>query len=95
MASINVEAYVGYIDVDVDLSDFETEDLIEELQRRKDASSMSLYAQGILNDIYHLRRDGQDYQRELDNLIYEQLGRMEYESLVLFALVCSGYASCF
>lgn len=38
MATVNVDA--GWVDVDVDLGDFDTDDLIEELERRgKDMSS--------------------------------------------------------
>jgi len=64
------------VEVDVDLEEFETDDLIEELERRGetvgDVSDSSVY----LNEIYYKRRLGQDYQRELDQLIYCVLGKI-------------------
>lgn len=61
----------------VDLDDFETEDLIEELKSRK----VSLPSQGynsldLVNEIYmakHVRK--QDYNKLVDELIYSVLGR--------------------
>jgi len=64
------------VEVDVDLSDFDTEDLIEELESR--GSGVTDYGNGkdILNTIYEKRRLGQDYQEELDQLIYAGLGKI-------------------
>lgn len=61
----------------VDLDDFETEDLIEELKSRK----VSLPSQGynsldLVNEIYmakHVRK--QDYNKLVDELIYSVLGK--------------------
>jgi hypothetical protein len=60
-------------EVEVDLSDFDTDDLIEELENREmdfntkyvDGEQMRL----LLETIWQKRRIGQDYQRELDGLI--------------------------
>jgi hypothetical protein len=65
------------VEVDVDLSDFDTDDLIEELESR--GSGVMDYGDGkeILEAIYHKRRLGQtDYERELDQLIYAGLGKI-------------------
>ena len=64
------------VEVDVDLSDFETNDLIEELESR--GLGVMDYGDGkeVLQAIYEKRRLGQDYQFELDALIYLGLGRI-------------------
>jgi hypothetical protein len=65
------------VEVDVDLSDFDTDDLLDEL-----ASRGSLPIEGhedgkdILLSIYEKRRMGKDYQQELDQLIWLGLGRI-------------------
>ena len=64
------------VEVDVDLSDFETDDLIEELESR--GAGATDYGDGkeVLESIYQKRRLGQDYQTELEALIYLGLGRI-------------------
>ena len=64
------------VEVDVDLSDFDTDDLIDELESR--GSGVTDYGNGkeILEAIYLKRRMGQDYQVELDALIYSGLGKI-------------------
>ena len=64
------------VEVDVDLSDFETDDLIEELESR--GSGALDYGDGkeVLRAIYEKRRLGQDYQAELDQLIWLGLGKV-------------------
>lgn len=64
------------VEVDVDLSDFDTDDLIEELESR--GSGVMDYGDGkeILRVIYEKRRLGQDYQIELDQLIWLGLGKV-------------------
>jgi hypothetical protein len=64
------------VEVDVDLSDFDTDDLIEELESR--GSGALDYGDGnaILNVIYEKRRLGHDYQTELDQLIWLGLGKI-------------------
>ena len=69
------------VDVEVDMSEFDTDDLIEELESRGvdyntkgvDADEMRL----LLEAIWHKRRLGNlDYQTELDRLIYGVLGKI-------------------
>lgn len=62
------------VEVDVSLADFETEDLIDELENRghlTDSNSIEFFEK-----IYQKRRLGQDYQQELDKLIYSVLGKI-------------------
>ena len=64
------------VEVDVDLSDFDTDDLIEELESR--GSGAMDYGDGkeVLNAIYEKRRMGRDYQEELEQLIWLGLGKV-------------------
>ena len=62
------------VEVDVDLADFETEDLIDELENRGHLTNSD--SKEFMETIYQKRRLGQDYQQELDKLIYSVLGRI-------------------
>jgi hypothetical protein len=64
------------VEVDVDLSDFETDDLIEELESRGAGTGEFGDGKDILMAIYEKRRMGQSYQQELDQLIWLGLGRV-------------------
>ena len=66
------------VEVDVDLHDFDTEDLIEELEERGELpSSTGPYdSNELVQQIWQLRRNGKDYQRLLDDLIYAVTGRI-------------------
>ena len=65
------------VEVDVELADFDTDDLIEELESRsKGMEVASVTGTELLTAIYLKRRLGQDYQRELDELIYLGIGRI-------------------
>jgi len=63
------------VEVDVELDDFDTDELIEELERR--GTGTIEYGNGteVLRTIYEKRRLAQDYQSELDQLIWLGLGR--------------------
>lgn len=67
-------------EVEVDLSDFDTDDLIEELESREvDYNTQGVDAdemRGLLEKIWLNRRTGKDYQNELDKLIYGVLGKV-------------------
>jgi hypothetical protein len=63
------------VEVDVDLSEFDTDDLIEELASRGAGTGEYGDGKDILMAIYERRRLGQDYQTELDQLIWLGLGR--------------------
>jgi hypothetical protein len=64
------------VEVDIDLEDFDTDELIEELERR--GTGTVDYGNGteVLESIYEKRRLGKDYQRELDQLIWLGLGKV-------------------
>ena len=65
-----------YIDIDVDMEDFDTDDLVTELERRSAGTTEYGDGKGILQDIYEKRRLGKDYQQELDQLIWVGLGKI-------------------
>ena len=64
------------VEVDVDLSDFDTEDLIDELESRGVGTGEFGDGKELLQVIYENRRLGKDYQTELDQLIWLGLGRV-------------------
>jgi hypothetical protein len=66
------------VEVEVDLTDFETEDLIEELEDRgQGMNGTGIYdSKELVEQIWMLRRNGKDYQRQLDDLIYNVTGRI-------------------
>ena len=63
------------VEIDVDLSDFDTEDLLEELESRGHPAADVSDGNSIVYSIYEKRRLGKDYQSELDQLIYQVTGR--------------------
>lgn len=65
-----------YTEVDVDMSDFNTEDLIEELESRGGQLPDTGNSNELIHAIHQLRRTGQDYQRELDDLIWSMIGKL-------------------
>lgn len=68
------------VEVEVDLGDFETDDLIEELESRGELSSRTgpgpYDSNELVQQIWMQRRNGKDYQRLLDDLIYAVTGRI-------------------
>ena len=62
------------VEIDVELCDFETDDLIEELTRRNSGNYMP--RNDLVQSIFEKRRAGKDYQKELDDLIYNTIGRV-------------------
>jgi hypothetical protein len=61
-----------YIEVEVDLSEFDTEDLVEELGNR----GYHVGGDSLLQKIWRNRREGKDYQAELDEYLYQVLGKI-------------------
>ena len=63
--------------VDVELTDFDTDDLLDELESRG-----ALPVEGddnakeIVEQMYQLRRTGRPYDHLMDNLFYSVLGRV-------------------
>ena len=64
------------VDVDIDLDSIDTDDLVAELESRGESILESSDLHETLVAIWQKRRQGQDYQRELDDLIYNGLGRV-------------------
>ena len=64
------------VEVDVDLGDFDTDDLIEELESRGAGTGEFGDGKELLQVIYENRRLGKDYQTELNQLIWLGLGRV-------------------
>jgi hypothetical protein len=63
------------VEVDVNLSEFDTDDLIEELESRGAGTSEFGDGKELLQTIYEKRRLGKDYQTELDQLIWMGIGK--------------------
>ena len=63
------------VEVDVDLSEFDTDALIEELASRGAGTGEFGDGKDILMAIYEKRRLGHDYQTELEQLIWLGLGK--------------------
>ena len=66
------------VDVDVDLYDIATEDLVEELHSRgfyDEEVSETCIEGSLIDKIFHLRRQGKDYEKELDLYLYQMTGR--------------------
>jgi hypothetical protein len=65
------------VEVDVDLVDFDTDDLLEELESRGALPPEgNANAREIVEQIYHLRRQGQAYEHLMDSLMYAVMGRI-------------------
>ena len=66
------------VDVEVNLGDFDTSDLIEELEERGYLpSSIGPYdSNELVQKIWMARRQGKDYQALLDDLIYAVTGQI-------------------
>ena len=66
---------MAYVEVEVDLSDFDTEELLEELELRG-TENLGFAYEELVRKIYQKRRLNQDYQKELDELIYSAVGKI-------------------
>ena len=65
------------VEVDVDLEEFETDDLLEELDLRGALPPEgNVNAKELVEQMYYLHRQGQDCTHMLDQLFYSVLGRI-------------------
>ena len=65
-----------WMTVDVDLSDIDTEDLVEELEIRGEYKAAQSYDSNLdLLKIWQLRREGKPFDAELDKYLYDVLGK--------------------
>lgn len=71
---------MAWVTVDVELDEFEDDELVEELESRGfkvyDEDSTSYTQQELVNLIYQNKRLGKDYDKLLDDLIYQTIGRV-------------------
>ena len=66
-----------YVDIDVDMDDFEDDDILEEMERRGLGTVASPEDNvELLQSIFQKRRTGLSFDQELDQLIYNSLGRI-------------------
>lgn len=68
------------VDVDIDLEEFDDDELLDELERRG-LDMNTRYVSGdqmreLLETIWQKRREGKEYQRELDDMIWYGLGKL-------------------
>lgn len=63
------------VDVDVDLGDFDTEDLVEELENRGVGGASTAQSTEMLEKIWLLRRMNKPFEAELDQLLWLALGK--------------------
>jgi hypothetical protein len=71
---MNYKTVYTEVEVDVDISEFDTEDLIDELESRGEIVGSDQSGE-LVRYIYEQRRMGRDYQQALDDLIYQVIGR--------------------
>ena len=66
------------VEVDVNLGDFDTSDLIEELEERGELplNTGPYDSNELVQKIWMARRQGKDYQALLDDLIYAVTGQI-------------------
>jgi hypothetical protein len=65
------------VEVDVNLVDFDTDDLLEELEIRGALPpEADINAKELVEQMYYLHRQGQDCTHMLDRLFYSVLGRI-------------------
>ena len=66
------------VEVEVNLGDFDTSDLIEELEERGELplSTGPYDSKELVQKIWMARRQGKDYQALLDDLIYAVTGQI-------------------
>ena len=78
------------VEVEVDLEEFDTDDLLEELDSRGALPPEgNVNAKELVEQIYYLRRQGQAYDHLMDSLMYSVLGRIVWSKLNgLFTVPC-------
>ena len=65
------------VEVDVDLVDFDTDDLLDELENRGALPpEANINAKELVEKMYYLHRQGRDCTSMLDQLFYSVLGRI-------------------
>jgi hypothetical protein len=66
-----------YIEAEINLEDFSDEELIEEIKHRKiEGAGIVHELEEQITSIWMKRRLGKDYQKEIDELIYNTIGKL-------------------
>lgn len=63
------------VEVEVDLKDFTDQELLDELAERELISTTYGDSEDLIDKIFHLRRQGKNFDKELDEYLYIQTGR--------------------
>ena len=63
------------VEVEVDLNDFSDEELLDELAERDLIPGGHGTGSELIDKIFNLRRQGKNFEKELDEYLYIQTGR--------------------
>ena len=64
------------VTVDLDWEDLDTDEMLEELERRKALPTLEEPPQHMVERIYFKRKAGEDCTKDVDDLIYRVIGRI-------------------
>ena len=73
---------MAYVEVEVDLNQFADDELVDEIQNRGYSVNDVEFTEqndkilSIIETIWQKRRTNQDFSADLDNLIYESIGKL-------------------
>ena len=69
---------MAYVEVEVNLDQFADDELVDEIQNRGYSVNGDEYDKilSIIETIWQKRRTNQDFSADLDNLIYESIGKL-------------------
>lgn len=63
-----------YVEVEVDIGEFDDEVLLEEIEARK--IGINEDTKDLITEIWNLRRTGKNYDHLVDELIYKSIGKV-------------------
>lgn len=63
-----------YVEVEVDIGEFDDEVLLEEIEARK--IGVNEDTKDLITEIWNLRRTGKNYDHLVDELIYKSIGKV-------------------
>jgi len=64
----------AYVNVEVDIGEFDDEVLLEEVEARK--IGINEDTKDLITEIWNLRRTGKNYDHLVDELIYKSIGKV-------------------
>lgn len=64
----------AYVNVEVDIGEFDDEVLLEEIEARK--IGINEDTKDLITEIWNLRRTGKNYDHLVDELIYKSIGKV-------------------